>query len=299
MVKEIELSAFDLRYESYRMKNTALEKRLLVEIMERGIEEPLEGVDTPEARILLNGFKRFRCAKKLKLGVVPYITLGDEEVLGILTVLRIANNKALSLIEQARFIDDLKNLHKLSVAEIAEKLSRSKAWVSMRLGLMGEMSETVREKLFNGAFPVYSYMYSLRPFMRMNGFKKEELDEFVTAVSGKKLSVRDIEQLVHGYFRGPDWFRDAIKEGKFALAFERLRQVPENPDGCSEFERLLIKDLDLFQKYMLRVMNKSRDQRLKSPAFFAEANLQVAGILSRVGLFTQTIKEFHDRTGKT
>ena len=299
MVKEIELSAFDLRYESYRMKNPALEKRLLVEIMERGIEEPLEGVDTPEARILLNGFKRFRCAKKLKLGVVPYITLGDEEVLGILAVLRIANNKALSLIEQARFIDDLKNLHKLSVAEIAEKLSRSKAWVSMRLGLMGEMSETVREKLFNGAFPVYSYMYSLRPFMRMNGFKKEEIDEFVTAVSGKKLSVRDIEQLVHGYFRGPDWFRDAIKEGKFALALERLRHVPENPDGCSEFERLLIKDLDLLQKYMLRAMNKSRDPRLKSPAFFAEANLQVAGILSRVGLFTQTLKEFHDRTGKT
>src|SRR2546429_443850 len=33
------------------------------------------------------------------------------------------------------------------------------------------------------------------PFMRMNGVHKQEVEEFVVALSGKKLSVRDIEQL--------------------------------------------------------------------------------------------------------
>jgi hypothetical protein len=42
----------------------------------------------------------------------------------------------------------------------------------MRLGLIGEMSEKVREKIFRGSFPVYPYMYTLRQFMRMNGVKK-------------------------------------------------------------------------------------------------------------------------------
>jgi ParB/RepB/Spo0J family partition protein len=299
MVKEIELSTLDLRYESYRMKNPALERRLLASITERGIDEPLEGVDTPDGKILLNGFKRYRCAKKLGLDSLPYMTLAEDEVTGILAVLRTSNNRALSIIEQARFIDDLKNLHNMNVAAIAETLSRSKAWVSMRLGLIGELSDTMREKIFSGAFPVYSYMYTIRPFMRMNAVKKEELEEFVTAVSGKKLSVREIEQLAKGYCHGPEWFREAIKKGNLALPLERLRQVPENPDGCNEFERVLLKDLEILQKYMLRVMGKCRDRRLKTQAFFVETNLLLAGILSRLNLFTQTLKEFYDRTRET
>jgi len=59
MAKEIELSSLDLRYEGYRMKNPGLEERLLVSIAQRGIEEPLEGVQRQQASILLNGFKRY------------------------------------------------------------------------------------------------------------------------------------------------------------------------------------------------------------------------------------------------
>jgi 2-(3-amino-3-carboxypropyl)histidine synthase len=47
----------------------------------------------------------------------------------------------------------------------------------MRLGLIGEMSERVREKIFSGSFPIYPYMYTLRQFMRMNGVKKQEIED--------------------------------------------------------------------------------------------------------------------------
>jgi hypothetical protein len=299
MAQEAELSTFDLRYESYRMKNPALEARLLASIMERGIEEPLEGVDVEEKKILLNGFKRLRCARKLRMGYVPYASLGNDEATGILAVIRTSNQRSLTILEQARFIGDLRDLHKMTVAAIAETLSRSKAWVSMRLGLIGEMSEAVREKIFGGAFPVYSYMYTLRPFMRMNGVRRQEVDEFVEAVSGKKLSVREVEQLAHGYFRGPDWFREEIRQGHHALALERMRQVPENPDGCNEFERVLLKDLEILEKYMRRVTGKSQDRRLKTRTFFAQANLLTAGILSRAGTFTKALRDLHDRSGQT
>jgi hypothetical protein len=46
---------------------------------------------------------------------------------------------------------------------------------SMRLGLISEMSAAIRAKLFSGAFPVYSYMYTLRQFMRMNGVRARML----------------------------------------------------------------------------------------------------------------------------
>jgi predicted transcriptional regulator len=298
MAKDVELSSLDLRYEDHRMKNAALEERLLASIAQRGIEEPLEGVQLQDASILLNGFKRYRCARKLQLRSVPYASLGDDEVAGIMNLLRISNNRALSILEQAAFIDELETTGHLSVAEIAKELSRSKSWVSMRLGLISEMSATIRAKLFSGAFPVYSYMYTLRPFMRMNGVSGEEIEQFVVAVSDKDLSVRDIEQLAHGYFRGPDSFRQEILKGNLALPLKRLREMPQNPDGCSEFERVMLRDLEITQKYMQRVMGKSQDPRLKSRPFHAQANLLSAAILSRAPAFNQSLKQLHDRSGQ-
>lgn len=297
MVEEVEIATLDLRYENYRMRNRSLEGRLLSSIAERGIEEPLEGAGIGEQRILLNGFKRYRCARKLKIGYVPYVSLGENEATAILGLIRAANNKSLGILEQARFIDDLQKLHKMRVAEIAETLSRSKSWVTMRLGLIGEMNATVREKMFSGAFPVYSYMYTLRPFMRMNGTRKREVEEFIEAVSGKKLSVRQIEQLAHGYFRGPDWFREEVRNGNFALPLERVKNAPENLDGCNESERDFLKDLEIAQKYIQRVINKSNNPRLKTRAFCAQANLLAAGILSRTSALSKTVKAVYDRTG--
>lgn len=298
MAKDIELSSLDLRYEGHRMKNPGLEERLLVSIAQRGIEEPLEGVQREQANILLNGFKRYRCARKLQLCSVPYASLGEDEVAGIMNLLRISNNRTLSILEQAAFIDELYATGCLSVAEMAKELSRSKSWVSMRLGLISEMSVTIRAKLFSGAFPVYSYMYTLRQFMRMNGVSSEDVEQFVAALSDKGLSVREIEQLAHGYFRGPDSLRQEILNGNLALPLKRLREASQNPDGCSEFERTMLRDLELSHKYMQRVMGKSQDARLKSRPFHAQANLLAAAILSRVAAFNQSLKQLHDRSGQ-
>jgi len=282
--REVELSQLDLRYETCRMKHAALEERLLGSIAERGIEEPLEGVDVGETRILLNGFKRYRCARKLGIAAVPYASLGRDEAAGIIGLLRISNDKSLSLLEQAAFIDELKHVRNLGLAQLAAELSRSKAWVSVRLGLIGEMSPAVRQKLFAGTFPVYAYMYTLRPFM--------------LAVSGQGLSVREIELLARGFFRGPESFRQEIVKGNVALPLARMREVPAGPDGCDEFERSMLQDLEVTQKYMLRVMGKGEDERLASGPFHAQSQLLTAGILSRGPGFLDSVRRLHDRSGQ-
>ena len=294
--REVEISLLDLRYESCRMKQAALEERLLGSIAERGVEEPLEGVDVGERSVLLNGFKRYRCARKLRIETVPYVSLGRDEATGIIALLRISNDRALGILDQAAFIDELKNARTMSVAQIAAELSRSKAWVSMRLGLIGGMSAGVRQKLFGGLFPVYAYMYTLRPFMRMNGGGKE-VEEFVLAVSGQGLSVREIEFLARGYFRGGESFRQEIRQGNLALPLERMKEVPASADGCSEFERAMLRDLEVALKYMLRVMGKSEDPRLESPAFHAQSQLLAAAILTRAPALLQSVRRLHDRGG--
>jgi hypothetical protein len=185
----------------------------------------------------------------------------------------------------------------MSVAEVAETLSRSKAWVSMRRGLLEQMSQAIQQILFRGEFPVYCYMYTLQQFMRMNSVTRDQIERFVTAVAGKKLSVRDIELLAHGYFRGPACLREAIDSGKFGWSLDQMKRVPEDLEGCNEFERVLLKDLQIVQKYMQRVMAKCHDERLKNRAFYAQANLLVGGLLSNFSPFCEGMKGFYDRSG--
>ena len=291
---DIELSNLDLRYRSLRIKNQKQEGTLLSSIAERGIEEPLEGVDADGVHLLLNGFKRYRCARKLNIKTVPYTSLGQDPVMGMVALLRNSQARSLNILEQAGFIDELRTLQQLSIAEIAELLSRSKAWVSMRTGLIGEMTDVIRLKLFSGVFPVYSYMYTLRQFMRMNSVSKQQIEEFVVALSGKNLSIRQIEQLAHGYFRGSESFRQEIRRGHIALTLEQ--QGGEDPAGCNGCERGLLKDLAFTSKSMQRVMGKSHNPRLKTPAFHAQANLLTGRILDQSDLFIQTMRQLHDRS---
>ena len=293
----VELSELDLRYEGCRLKSPVAEGRLLAAIAQVGIQQPLQGVELSSTRVLLDGFKRLRCAKKLHLSTVPFVSLAPGEAAGIVCLLRASNDHALSLLEQARFLDELKAGCGLSVAEIAQQLSRSKAWVSLRLGVLAELSPLVREALFDGSFPVYSYLYTLRPFRRLHG--AAAIDEFVTALRGKKLSSRQIEHLAHGFFRGPESMRQEIRKGHLTLPLQQLKDLPEDPDSGSEFERLFLADLEQAQKVLVRLMTKSVDARLSSRPFCAQAHLLCAGLLSRLPAFTKTLHTLYDRCGQT
>lgn len=295
----VELSSFDLRYEDHRLKSVEAERQLLSSILTHGIKDPLQGVCVQENRILLNGFKRYRCARQLGIGVVPYQSLGNDERLGIVELLRIANARSLSIIEQARLIDELKTVFQMSLSEIASLLEKSKAWVAMRAGMISQMSEVVMEKLFKGSFPVYSYMYTIRPFMRMNGITQTEVDKFVKATAGQHLSTRDIEILAHGYFKGSEPFRSQVEEGNIRWGLNSLRQTSAVSAHCNGTEQGVLRDLEIVQKYMQRLCCRVADRRLKSPSFFAQANLLAGGIVRRLDAFSQAIRSFYDRSGQT
>ncbi len=297
MSDTVERTSLDLRYQSYRLRNNATEARLLASIAERGIEQPLSGVDTPQGRLLLDGFKRYRCATKLAIECVPYVSLGEEEAMGIASLMCVAKHKTLSIIEQARFVVELLTMHDMSIADVAETLSRSKAWVSTRRSLLKEISPAVQDALFRGAFPVYSYMATLRPFMRMKDVGQGEIEGFVRAVADQRLSVREIELLAHGYFRGPISLRQAFDQGNWKWSLEQMQAVPDPPESCNDVERAFLRELERLLKSLGRVLARCDSARLQTRAFYAQANLLVGSLLSRRESFFNKMEEFHDRSG--
>lgn len=296
MAEQIEISSLDLRYEGYRLRSPGAEKTLLASILENGIRDPLQGVDTGGCRILLDGFKRYRCAKKLSIGMVPYWSLGEDEAYGLIELLRASNAKGLSILEQARLIDELKTVHQMGTAEIAGLLEKSKAWVSVRAGMIKEMGEGVSRQIFSGRFPVYSFMYTLRPFMRLNGVQKDDIEEFVRSVAGKHLSTRDIDLLAHGYFKGPEDLREQIRNGHVGWGLERLKKSAQAGGQCTEVEREALKVLEITLKYMQKFTTRYRVSRFKTGAFYAQANLLSGGIIRQLDPFSKAIREFYDQS---
>jgi len=281
------------------MRCPGAEKALLLSILEKGIRDPLQGIDSESSRILLDGFKRYRCAKKLGLGIVPYRSLGSDEVSGIIELIRMSNATSLGILEQAKLIDELKSVYHMSVSEIARLVDKSKGWVGMRVGIIGQMSPLVMDKIFDGKFPLYAYMYTLRRFIRMNTVNKNQIDKFVGSVAGKKLSIRDIEILAHGYFKGGDQLRRQIESGDILWALSRLKQTSSNAGDCTAMERQMLTELEITQKYMQRVTFKSQDERFTTSGFFAQANLLSGGILRQLDPFAQAIRQFYDRSRQT
>ncbi|MDA3939465.1 MAG: ParB N-terminal domain-containing protein [Spirochaetia bacterium] len=287
---EIELNQISRKYESYRLKNEYIERRLLSSIVEKGIQEPLLCTFTEtEQYILLDGYKRLRCLSRLNIHIVPVHSLGSNEQDGIIELIRDSNNKSLQTLEQSGFVDELHKSFGMTVSDIAEKLEVSPSWVSLRLGLIEEMSETVRMNIFSDKFPVRSYMYSLKPFTRVKK-NKDLVDRFVSSVSGKHLSTRDMDRLIYGYFRGGERFRKQIEEGNIDWTLKVLKDstasLSQEIDLKSE-ERRIINDLEILQKYMVKVIQH----------FSGVVSSRLPGVHGRAGSLLPTSPRMHGRAG--
>ncbi len=289
-----ETGLINLKYENMRLRDDRREGEILSRVAERGMEEPLEGVVVGVQAILLDGFKRFRAARKLGLGMVPWVTIADSEAEGIASILIRSGIYSLHILEEAQLVDELRGCFQLTVGEIAHRLCRSVGWVSVRLGLLSEMSPKVRELVFSGKFPARVYLYSVRHFTRVKRVPSREVDEFVSVCAERRLSTRQLEILARGYFEGRGRIREEILSGNFDWSLKELRGVMSRDDPRSErlteVELSLIRDLDIVSRALSRIALKSRGAELTSAGFCAEAELFCGGLLSRFDTYKQCIE---------
>jgi len=131
----------DLRLSHLRQRDRDAEEVLLESIRTEGIKQPLVVVlPRPNNCLLLDGFKRYRCARRLSIHVVPILAVEGDERDGLLALLRHSRDKGLTELEHGAVVDRLHTSHGMSVPQIAVQLGCSPAWVSLRLGMVNEMS---------------------------------------------------------------------------------------------------------------------------------------------------------------
>jgi hypothetical protein len=255
-------------------------------------------MDESGQAILLDGFKRLRCAEKLGLGVLPFVSLGPDESEGILALIRSAASRALTLLEQAAFVEDLHKVHGLSVEQIARKLERSKAWVIVRIRTRAEMSEKTCEALMSGRFPPSSYFYTLHPVRRLTaGSTRAEIDEFVGLTAGKDLSTRDIELVAEAYFKGGEKMREQIRSGDLGWTISQIKEqkrVQGESSGLSETEQKLVRDLEIVHGCMGRLTLRLARAEQPKKELMGAASVVCDGILGRIRPFEAALRKFYD-----
>lgn len=259
----IENSEIDLRFESFRVQNPTREKRLLGSIQSNDIQVPLDVIHDQECDryILLDGFKRYRAAQKLGIRQLPVNIVGTSEVEGLLRIIRHNDQSSLSGFEQACFVEQLHMVHHLSISEIAGRVDRSISWVRLRIEMLKSMSDTIREKIASGAFPLRSYLYELGPVTRVRG-NAPVVEQFVKAVSGRDYSTRDIARLSRAYFSGDEMVQKQITDGNIDWTLRMLKDkdntaVDKDDSVQQQFERSLYSCLWHFNHLLDRLQSDS------------------------------------------
>jgi ParB/RepB/Spo0J family partition protein len=303
MDKTIELSQIDTCYELLRLKNITFEKKLLGSISEQGIQMPLQGVFKNNTFIMIDGFKRYRCCKKLKIDVVPIKEIGSDNIEGILNFMRASNEATISILEQAKLVDELHDEMKMTVRDIAHSVSKSPAWVSTRLGMISKLTPKMYELIQADHFPARIYMYTLNQLTRVNNIPTKDIEEFMVSTSNKGLSVKDLELLANGYFKGSDKIRSQIKDGNLSWTMNKLKNFQKEDYKLNPNENRIHRDLDIAGKYMGRIIFKLPSLKEKSKHFNSTAGILAEGILDKIdglkNVLTNYVQEVeYDRSPK-
>ena len=202
--------------------------------------------------VLLNGFKRYRCARKLALSTVPYASLGDDEAAGIICVLRTSNHRSLGILEQARFIEDLRTASPHERRGHCRDALAEQGLGEHAPGAPQGDGRAIREKIFSGAFPVYSYMYTAaavhaherRRARGGRGLRRGRRRQEAERPGDRAARPR----LLPGAGVVPKGGRG----GQPRPGARAHEEVPDAPDGTNGFERVLLGDLEIVGKYMQR-----------------------------------------------
>jgi len=168
-VVELELGQLDCKYAGLRVAAPAV--ALLASLSEFGQQTPVlvvGGADNGTGAVLVDGYRRKAALHTLKRDTVLAVRLDIGEAEALVMRHQLVTGQRPSALEDGWLLQSLLHDHALTRRELGERLQRSAAWVSGRLGLVRELPEALQEAVRRGRVPAYSAARELLAFTRVN-----------------------------------------------------------------------------------------------------------------------------------
>jgi predicted transcriptional regulator len=271
-IKDIPIESLNRSLESFKTQDLNEERKLLGKLAEEDLREPISIVGAETNPLVIDGYKRLRCAEKLKWTTIACSVIEEEEGAGIIEFLNRARGKKTNMYEISCFVIELLKKHKMNNGEIAIALGRSKSWVSLRIQFFTGMSDKTKTLIQKGKFPLHAWIYSIRPFTRVNSITVGSIDTFTKIISDSNYSLREINILSKVWFSGEEQQVREIKEGHADWILNRIEKKVQEQSLMSSFEQDYIKTLESLKKSMLKVLSYKSPPSL-SHDFKAQSDL--------------------------
>lgn len=202
---EMELHQVERRHADLRIHDERRRRRLLASLAECGQQVPVVIVAEATGHVLIDGYLRVEALARLGRDTVAVTAWPLTEAEALLEHHHLSSSSRTAL-EEAWLCARLRE-QGLSEGALAERLCRSKSWVSRRLGLLSALGTAAQAAVRAGTLPPHAAMKSLVPLARANRRASEEL---VTALGTTRVSVREVAALCEGWRRADPLGRQRI-----------------------------------------------------------------------------------------
>ena len=241
-IVEVSLEALEPRYGRMNVSRPVAERKLLASLGETGQQHPIVVVPAPEGNryIIIDGHKRMRALAKLKADVAQVVIwdMGAAEALA--TSYRMNSQGGRNAFEEGWLVAELHRVWKWDLGSVAERLVRSKSWVSKRLALVEELPEWMAEEVASGRLGAHAAANYLVPLTRVNGEQGRVLAE---RIRGLGLTNRQLGEIYAGYRKaGPETRRRIVED---PALFLKAAAAAEADGALSDKQNRCLKNLTI------------------------------------------------------
>lgn len=210
----LELSELTLKYASLRVDARMEQARLTASIAADGQQSPVTVVaacadEAQHGYVLVDGYRRVTALRELGHDEVQAFALPLGEADALIVAHRLERAGHRNALEQGWLLRALLEEHGLAQSGLAQRLDRSRSWVSRRLSLVTILPEVVQQAVREGRIAPHAAMKSLVPLARANS---SDCARLVTNLGREPVSVRELETLHRGWRMGDAQQRQRIIE---------------------------------------------------------------------------------------
>lgn len=235
---QLEIRQLQLRHVALRVHEPRQQEKLLASLAAHGQQMPVTVIAAPEPGdeyVLIDGYARVAAMSELARDVVEAVVLELSEAEALIRSHRLDGQRARSALEDGWLLEELTQHHGLGLEALAQRLGRSRSWVSRRLALVLVLPSSVQDRVREGQLSAQVATKYLVPLARANATQCEQL---VAHLEGYRPSVREMKRLYLAWRRGDAEQRQRIVE-RPRLFLEASREDDEEDDPV----RLLVSDL--------------------------------------------------------
>jgi ParB/RepB/Spo0J family partition protein len=178
-------------YASLRLHKQGLLDRLVTSIEAHGQLMPVVVVPLSTNQwVLMDGYLRLKALRRLGKDTVNVEVWACDQALALLALLTGHQSRAWEAIEEALLLQELHTQHGLTQGCIAGKMGRDKSWVSRRLSLLEQMSESIQQAMMTGKLSLWVATRLIVPLARANTSHAECLLKYLLK---HPLSTRELQ----------------------------------------------------------------------------------------------------------